>query len=319
MTAYNREPFIADAIESVLAQTFEDFELIIVDDGSKDHTIEIARRYTSDRRVQVHVNKQNLGDYPNRNRAASIAQGRYLKYLDADDMMYPHCLEVLAGSMERFPGVGLGLATGLGKEWYSWSYPVVLSPLDAYRLEFLGPGALSYGPTFSILRRQTFLDLGGFAGDRMTGDVELALRIAQRNDVLFAQPGLVFYRSHEGQESTWGTRQIEVSARYFRIRRQALLHPDCPLTGPEQKLALQNLVGQNLRVIARDVLRGHLRTAMKRWELGNLTVSSLSNLAKPSRFPLRGRAEEFHSQTGWPKLHPDPLSTQPCQHLAESN
>ncbi|HEV2714429.1 MAG TPA: glycosyltransferase family A protein, partial [Terriglobales bacterium] len=89
MTAYNREKYIAEAIESVLASNFKDFELIIVDDCSKDRTAEIARRYTSDSRVQVHVNEKNLGDYPNRNRAASLARGKYLKYLDSDDVIYP--------------------------------------------------------------------------------------------------------------------------------------------------------------------------------------------------------------------------------------
>ena|SRR5674476_1029541 len=82
MTAYNREKYIAEAIESVLAQTFTDFELVVVDDGSKDHTVDIARRYSKDPRVSVHINEKNLGDYPNRNRAASLARGRYLKYLD---------------------------------------------------------------------------------------------------------------------------------------------------------------------------------------------------------------------------------------------
>src|SRR5205814_9393285 len=89
-TAYNREKYIAEAIESVLASTFKDFEMIIVDDCSKDHTVEIARRYSSDPRVQVHVNEKNLGDYPNRNCASSFACGIYLKYLDSDDVIYSH-------------------------------------------------------------------------------------------------------------------------------------------------------------------------------------------------------------------------------------
>src|ERR1041384_4534965 len=95
ITAYNREQFVAEAIESVLAQTFTDFELIVVDDGSQARTIEIARRYCKDSRVQVHVNKKNLGDYANRNRAASFARGKYLKYLDSDDVLNPHGLEVM--------------------------------------------------------------------------------------------------------------------------------------------------------------------------------------------------------------------------------
>src|SRR4051812_47750099 len=86
MTSYNREKYIAQAIESVIASTYSNLELIIVDDCSKDSTVSIARSYAeNDKRVKVYVNEKNLGDYPNRNKAASYATGKYLKYVDADD------------------------------------------------------------------------------------------------------------------------------------------------------------------------------------------------------------------------------------------
>ena len=103
MTAYNRQDYIAQAIDSVLASSYPDFELIIVDDGSKDDTLSIAKGYEKmDNRVKVYSNKKNLGDYNNRNKAASYAQGKYIKYLDSDDLMYPHCLQVMVYSMEQF-------------------------------------------------------------------------------------------------------------------------------------------------------------------------------------------------------------------------
>src|ERR1700730_17371732 len=89
MTAYNREKYIGQAIESVIASTFQNWELIIVDDGSKDKTVELAREYErSDSRIKVYLNEKNLGDYPNRNQAASYARGKYIKYIDADDSLY---------------------------------------------------------------------------------------------------------------------------------------------------------------------------------------------------------------------------------------
>ncbi|MBN2662839.1 MAG: glycosyltransferase family 2 protein, partial [Bacteroidales bacterium] len=90
MTAYNREKYIAEAIESVIASTYQNWELIIVDDGSKDKTVEIAKQYEAkDPRIKVYINEKNLGDYPNRNKAASYAKGKYLKFVDADDLIYP--------------------------------------------------------------------------------------------------------------------------------------------------------------------------------------------------------------------------------------
>ena len=85
-TDYNSEKHLAAAIESVLAQTMEDFELIVVDDCSTDRSVEIARLYENDPRVRIFINEENLGDYPNRKRAAFYASGKYIKYVDADDI-----------------------------------------------------------------------------------------------------------------------------------------------------------------------------------------------------------------------------------------
>ena len=93
MTAYNRQDYIAEAIESVLASTYKNFELIISDDCSSDQTLEIARGFAlKDERIKVFVNEKNLGDYPNRNKAASYARGKYIQYIDSDDLL--HNLEI---------------------------------------------------------------------------------------------------------------------------------------------------------------------------------------------------------------------------------
>src|SRR5208337_5267776 len=134
MTAYNREAFIADAIESVLAQTFTDFELIIVDDASKDRTVEIARHYAArDSRIQVVANEHNLGDYPNRNRAAKLATGEFIKYHDSDDLMYPHCLAIMTELLTAYPEASVALS----KEWEGGPLPMLLTPRLCYEREFL--------------------------------------------------------------------------------------------------------------------------------------------------------------------------------------
>jgi glycosyltransferase involved in cell wall biosynthesis len=103
-TAYNRQEFVAEAIESVLSSTYKNWELIIVDDCSKDNTVAIAKGYArKDDRIKVNINEKNLGDYPNRNKAASYATGKYLKYLDSDDVLYREGLSKMVDFMERFP------------------------------------------------------------------------------------------------------------------------------------------------------------------------------------------------------------------------
>ena len=116
VTAYNREAYIAEALESVLAQTMEDFELIVSDDGSTDGTVAIAEEYARrDPRIRVSVNPRNLGDYANRRQAATVARGRFLKYHDSDDVMYPHCLAVMLDWLLKEPTAAFALSAS-----HSW-------------------------------------------------------------------------------------------------------------------------------------------------------------------------------------------------------
>src|SRR5947209_14682770 len=152
-TAYNREAFIGDAIESALASKFEDFELIVVDDCSSDRTVEIAKRYTTDPRVRIFVNEKTLTDYANRNHAAQLARGHYLKYLDSDDVIYPHGLEVMVASMDKFPNAALGICRPPSPER---PYPIQISPEQAYREHFLERGLFAAAPSSSIIRADAF-------------------------------------------------------------------------------------------------------------------------------------------------------------------
>ena len=94
MPAYNSEEFISDAIASLQVQTYADWELIIVDDASADMTAEIGQKYAvADSRIQCLRQAYNTGVAEARNRAIRVAQGRYLAFLDSDDLWLPHKLE----------------------------------------------------------------------------------------------------------------------------------------------------------------------------------------------------------------------------------
>ncbi|HTI89489.1 MAG TPA: glycosyltransferase family 2 protein [Puia sp.] len=199
MTAYNREKFIAAAVESVLASTYSNFELIIVDDGSKDNTVAIARSYEAkDKRVKVFINETNLGDYPNRNRAASLATGEYLKYLDSDDLIYSYGLEAFIGFMERDKDVALGVS--YRKNITHQPFPEILDPTRSLRHHFFTEGFLDCAPTGTIIRRSYFEAVGGFSGKRMIGDLEFGLKIARSYKVMILPPALAFWRNHGDQE-----------------------------------------------------------------------------------------------------------------------
>jgi len=197
MTAFNREKYIGEAIESVLESTFKNFELIIVDDCSIDSTIKIARKYeTLDSRVKVYVNEKNLGDYPNRNRAASLAKGKYIKYVDSDDIIYPSCLETMFNSMEKLAG-NVGLACG---HYQKKPLPVKLNPIESYYQHFNGGGLFGRSPLSAIIKKDYFEKIGGFSNERMVSDFEFWFRSGLDTGIVCLQDGMQWSREHDGQE-----------------------------------------------------------------------------------------------------------------------
>ncbi|MCF1190803.1 glycosyltransferase [Mangrovimonas sp. AS39] len=228
-TMYNREKYISACIQSVLASTFQDWELIIVDDQSKDRSVEIARTYEAkDARIKVYVNEKNLGDYPNRNQAASYAKGKYIKYLDADDLIYPHGLEIMVKTMEQFPEAVLGISQEVAEDYKS--YPFLMTPHETFEREFLKRGVLNFGPTATIFRRKEFEELGKFTGTRYIGDTEMWYKMALKYPVVKIVPGLTFWRQHDDQEITKGTENYFYLENTYKHGCQTLNDPSMPLS-----------------------------------------------------------------------------------------
>jgi glycosyltransferase involved in cell wall biosynthesis len=88
MPAYNAEKYIGEAIESILNQTFSDFEFIIIDDGSSDGTVEVVKSYT-DPRIRFYQNEHNMGVAATLNRGLDLATGEYIARMDSDDISLP--------------------------------------------------------------------------------------------------------------------------------------------------------------------------------------------------------------------------------------
>lgn len=107
MSVYNGERFLREAVESILNQTFADFEFIIVDDGSPDKTPQILAGYAEkDRRIKLIKNEKNIGLAKSLNRALEIATGEYVARHDADDISLPHRLERQLSFLDANPQVG---------------------------------------------------------------------------------------------------------------------------------------------------------------------------------------------------------------------
>lgn len=109
---YRGAAFIAATIESVLAQSYPDFELLIVDDNSPDTTRQVVAAF-DDRRIRYLRNDNNLGPEGNWNRCLELAQGAYFKLLPHDDLLAPDCLETQVGILEQDSSRAVALVFGL--------------------------------------------------------------------------------------------------------------------------------------------------------------------------------------------------------------
>ena len=101
MPSYNTTSFIAESIQSVLAQSYKDWELIIVDDCSSDNTDQVVKPYLSDERIKYYKNEKNSGAAVSRNRAIREAKGKWIAFLDSDDLWMPEKLQKQVSFMEK--------------------------------------------------------------------------------------------------------------------------------------------------------------------------------------------------------------------------
>jgi glycosyltransferase involved in cell wall biosynthesis len=103
---YNGEKYLSYAVESILNQTFNDFELLIINDGSTDHSLEIIQSYR-DQRIRIVDNKENLGLVRTRNKGLSEARGQYIAFLDCDDIANPNRLKEQVDFLDKHIGFGM--------------------------------------------------------------------------------------------------------------------------------------------------------------------------------------------------------------------
>lgn len=250
MTSYNREQYIAEAIESVLASTYTNFELIVVDDGSKDRTVEIAKSFAaSDTRVQVYVNEVNLGDYPNRNKAASYAAGEFIMYVDSDDKILVDGFERCIAAMNQFPQAGFGMQYNeTGKS------PFLLSSKLAIRQHFFKEPCLMIGPGGTILRRSFFERIGSYPVKYgPANDMYFNLKAAAAGPLLMLPFTFNYYRIHEGQEQN---NKYSYLYNNFNYLRDALQELQLPLTTNEKNW----LMNKNRRRFLVNVLNYLVQT-----------------------------------------------------------
>ncbi|MGJ8548651.1 glycosyltransferase family 2 protein [Winogradskyella wichelsiae] len=274
MTVFNREKYIAEAIESVLNSTYQNWELIIVDDQSNDNSVAIAQSYqTKDNRIKVYVNEKNLGDYPNRNQAAAYAKGKYLKYVDADDKIYPHGLELLVYYMEQFPEAGYGLCS-LPQDKLQ-QFPFQLSTEQAYQRHYFQQQLFHKAPLSAIIKTAAFNSVGGFSGKQHLGDFEMWHLLSQKFPVVLMPQGIAWYREHDDQQMNANRTDPFVPFKYMLITDDLLIAENCPLNETDSKKALSYNKRQKSKAIISAIKHHSIKKALEMQKKSGLSFYSV--------------------------------------------
>lgn len=204
---YNSEKFIRDAIDSVLNQTYRDFEIIVADDGSTDSTTEILKEYDDKIRWK---SQENKGPASAKNFGISMAKGKYITFLDSDDVFMPDRLEQQVDYLNKHPAVGL-----VYSDYYQIDEKGETTRLISHSKENASLIQQNYVPTSGVMCRRECIDtLGAF--DENLGsnyDWDMWLRISEKYPIYCIPKPLFKYKVHGGNISLTRPNRLDYERR----------------------------------------------------------------------------------------------------------
>lgn len=273
--AYNAERWLAEAIDSALAQTFGDFELLVSDNASTDGTAEIARGY-DDPRIHLEQTRATVAAVVNHNRLIRLARGTFVKFLHADDLLLPDCVAEMVALASDDPEIALVFAPrevlvvdGFEPEWAAqFARPherfETLERVNDGRTIFrqLLAGGFEenwFGEPSSVLLRRVPLERVGLLNERLfqISDLELGARLSLEYRIGFIDQVLSVYRHHAESGTA-----ANAEARRDWLDRLWLVDGllEIPTLTPDERAQLLRLrraaVRQALRSQTRRVLTG---------------------------------------------------------------
>ncbi len=246
---YNRLPMLREAVDSVLAQDFEDFELIVVDDGSTDGTPEVIKQYGG--RVKLFQHTENRGVSAARNRGIFQAKGKYLAFLDSDDLWVKGKLKIQVAFLDDNPQYPLCYTDEI---WIRRGKRVnpkrIHAKYSGWILEKCLP-LCTISPSSAVMRKILFSKVGLFdEALPVCEDYDFWLRVSARFPVFFIDRKLIIKRGgHADQLSnrSWG------NDRYRVIALEKLLSE--PFIGPEDREKILQEMKKKCKILSDGFLK----------------------------------------------------------------
>jgi glycosyltransferase involved in cell wall biosynthesis len=244
VAAYNAEPFLQATLDSILSQSYGDWVAIVVDDGSDDRTLSIARQYTAtDHRFRV-LTQENAGPCEARNLGlADLPDGiEYVTFMDADDVWHSDALQVLVDRLDQSPGrvgahgladfidaagapfePGVFSAMGRARVGCRGGHPQAW-PVDADTcFETVITASVMFPPGLLLARASAYRQIGGFdLGARYAEDWDALIRLSRIGPIAFVDKVILGYRRHDRNVGA----SSQVPKACARVRRRAYFSPD---------------------------------------------------------------------------------------------
>lgn len=275
---YNTEKYLAQCIESVLAQTYPNWEYIIVNNGSTDRSLEIAQRYAQqDSRIRVHNNEQFLALMPNWNHALRqiSPESKYCKVVHADDWLFPECLARMVEVAEAHPSVGVVSAYRLNENWVDLDglpYPSTFMPgreicrisLLKFRLHIFG------SPTSLLIRADLIRSRPAFYNEsNIHADTEICYDLCQQVDFGFVHQVLTYTRRHnESMTSLTNRFNTRLAGRLMVMKKYGPIY----LTEEEYRRRLEERIQEYHDFLARNIFELHEKEF---WDYHKKTLQEL--------------------------------------------
>ncbi len=281
MPAYNVEKYIGEAIESILNQTFQDYELIIIDDGSKDATYQVMQKYAqkSDK-IRIFQNEKNEGLVFTRNRLLELAEGEYLAALDSDDISLLDRLEKQVNFLDKNPDIDL---LGGGLEFFRED-----SDEKSYLLFLTDPEQIACKLLFHNMFTQTAIIYRNkvkkmkYDNHPLAEDYDLWVRISWQGKVTNLEDILALCRLHPESISARRDDDMKKNDRLIHIKQLHRLG----IKPTEKELDIHRKIAHQITTITEDEFKQAISWIQKLW------IANQEN----KKYPLIAFEDELRSR-----------------------